>query len=200
LGHSTCKLLGGADENSASDIASLLNTIEHLAVTTGAAVAMAGHFAKGNASAKETIDRISGSGVFARDPDSLVIFTKHEEEGAFVVETILRNFPPVAPFVVGWQWPVFRRKDELDPTKLKSAGGRPPAYTVDDLLECLGDGRLSSEEWEKLCIAQSGMSRSRFYKLLKELKGSKKLQKSLVDQKWELIQAKSRNYDPNNDQ
>ena len=96
---------------------------------------------------------------------------------------ILRNFAPVAPFVVGWQWPVFRRKDELDPPKLKSAGGR-----------------LSSEEWEKLCIAQSGMSRSRFYKLLKELKGSKKLQKSLVDQKWELIQAKSRNYDPNNDQ
>jgi hypothetical protein len=27
--------------------------------------------------------------VFARDPDSLVIFTRHEEEGAFVVEMIL---------------------------------------------------------------------------------------------------------------
>ena len=49
---------------------------------------VAGHFAKGNASAKGTIDRISGSGVFARDPDSLVVFTRHEEEGAFVVEMV----------------------------------------------------------------------------------------------------------------
>jgi AAA domain len=78
----TYKLLGTADENSATDISALLNMVESLAVSTGAAVAMAGHFAKGNASAKESIDRISGSGVFARDPDSLIIFTKHEQENA----------------------------------------------------------------------------------------------------------------------
>src|ERR1051326_5934928 len=41
------------------------------------AVAFAGHSAKGDASVKEAIDRIRGSGVFARDPDSLVTFTKH---------------------------------------------------------------------------------------------------------------------------
>src|SRR3954470_23651854 len=50
-----------------------------LAIPSGC---MAGHFAKGNAAAKETIDRISGSGVFARDPDSLITFTKHEEQGS----------------------------------------------------------------------------------------------------------------------
>ena len=62
------------------DITALLNMVENLAVTTGAAVALAGHYAKGNAAAKESIDRISGRGVFARDPDSLITFTKHEEE------------------------------------------------------------------------------------------------------------------------
>ena len=77
----TYKILGSADENNATDISAMLNGIESLAVSTGAAVAVAGHFAKGNPSAKETIDRISGSGVFARDPDSLVVFTRHEEEG-----------------------------------------------------------------------------------------------------------------------
>jgi hypothetical protein len=86
--------------------------MDTVATTTGAAVVLAGHFAKGNASAKETIDRISGSGVFARDPDtdSLVVFTKCEEEGAFVVEMVLRNHPPVAPFVVKWQYPLFVRE------------------------------------------------------------------------------------------
>jgi RecA-family ATPase len=53
----THKLLGTADENSATHIAVLLAAMESLAVTTGAAVAMASHFAKGNASAKESIDR-----------------------------------------------------------------------------------------------------------------------------------------------
>ena len=33
----------------------------------------------------------TGSGVFARDPDSVITFTKHEEEKAFKVEMILRN-------------------------------------------------------------------------------------------------------------
>jgi len=72
----------------------------NLAVTTGAAVALAGHFSKGNASAKESIDRISGSGVLARDPDSLITFTRHEEQDAFTVEMTLRNLAPVEPFVV----------------------------------------------------------------------------------------------------
>jgi hypothetical protein len=58
-------------------------------------------------------------GVLARDPDSLVIFTKHEEPGAFTVEMILRNLPPVHPFVVQWEYPQFVRKDGLDPSRLK---------------------------------------------------------------------------------
>src|SRR3954462_16003810 len=97
-----------------------------LAIPSGC---MAGHFAKGNAAAKETIDRISGSGVFARDPDSLIPFTKHEEEGAFTVEMVLRNLPPVEPFVVKWEWPLFRRASQLDPARLKQAGGRPARFT-----------------------------------------------------------------------
>jgi hypothetical protein len=44
----------------------------------------------------------------------LVVFTKHEEEGAFVVEKILRNLPPVKPFVVEWQYPLFVREGSLD--------------------------------------------------------------------------------------
>src|ERR1041384_6542998 len=121
--------------NVATDITALLNMVESLAVISGAAVAMAGHFAKGNAAAKETIDRTSGSGVFARDSDSLITFTKHEEEGAFAVEMVLRNLPPIEPFVVRWDWPLFEREEGLDPSRLKQAGGRPPKHTADDLLQ-----------------------------------------------------------------
>jgi DnaB-like helicase N terminal domain/AAA domain len=193
----TYKLLGVADENSATDITALLNMVDSVATTTGAAVVLAGHFAKGNASAKETIDRISGSGVFARDPDSLVVFTKHEEEGAFVVEMILRNLPPVAPFVVKWQYPLFVRENSLDPARLKQTGGRPALYNPEMLLECLGDQRLTSGEWEKLCKSKRGVSHGKFYELMNLLEDRGEVQKSKVDERWEKIRRKSRN--PNND-
>ena len=196
----TYKMLGTADENSASDIAALLNMIESLAVTTSAAVAMAGHFAKGNAAAKETIDRISGSGVFARDPDSLITFTKHEEEKAFTVDMILRNLPPVQPFVVRWDWPLFRREDTLDPSRLKQAGGRPATHKAEMLLECLGTERLTTTEWKEKVAAEHGVSESRFFVLIKRLSDAGKVAKSVVDRKWEQVRSYSRNYDNEKDQ
>ena len=70
------KLYGAGDnENGAREIAGLMNSIETLAVKTGAAVAFRAHYSKGNQAGKEAIDRVSGSGVFARDPDSLLNFT-----------------------------------------------------------------------------------------------------------------------------
>ena len=115
------KLYGRTDENKAGDVAALLNGMENLAVQTGAAIAFGAHFSKGNQSQKEAIDRISGSGVFARDTDSILIFTRHEEEDCFTVDSILRNFAPVDPFAVRWNYPLFHHAAELDPTKLKQS-------------------------------------------------------------------------------
>ena len=131
------KLYGGTDENAAGDVAALLNALERLAVETGAAIAFGAHFAKGNASAKEAIDRISGSGVFARDPDSLLIFTKHETDDAFTVEPILRNFAPVEPFAVRWNFPLMELADDLDPAKLKQVAGRKSEFNPKKLLAAI---------------------------------------------------------------
>ena len=76
----------GRDECSAGGIADLLNQLEQIAVSTGAAVLFGSHFSKGNQAGKEVLDRVSGSGVFARDPDTIVTITRHDEDGAFVVE------------------------------------------------------------------------------------------------------------------
>jgi hypothetical protein len=187
----TYKLLGIADENSATDVTALLNAIEKVAVDTGAAVVLAGHFAKGNPAAKESIDRISGSGVFARDPDSLITLTRHEEEAAFTVDMTLRNLPPIDAFVVRWRYPLFRREEGLDPKRLKQTCGRPAKHTPDVLLECLGDKRLTSTEWQDLAKAENGVPASRFFELRKGLEEAKKIAKSAVDRKWERIRANS---------
>lgn len=131
------KLYGQTDENSAGDVAKLLNAIDELCTRTGAATAFGAHFSKGIQSGKDSIDRISGSGVFARDPDSLLIFTAHEEADAFTVEATLRNFPRPEPFVVRWEYPLMVPDLQLDPTKLKTKAGRKRAHQPEELCAAL---------------------------------------------------------------
>ncbi len=167
------KTLGDADENSATDMAGLLNSVERI-TEVGAALGFGAHFSKGNQAAKNSIDRISGSGVFARDPDSILTFTAHEEENAFTVEPTLRNFQPVPPFVVRWDAPLMRRVDHLDPDKLKQpATGRSSVYNRDELLGLIAKEPLSTTDWQEKAKAEVGISPARFYQILAELKREK---------------------------
>jgi hypothetical protein len=115
------KGLGARNENDAGDIASLLNEVEQLAAKSGAAVVFGAHFSKGNQAAKESIDRIGGSGVFARDPDVILTMTPHEDDDAHVIDLTLRALPPVKPFVVRWSEAVFAPDHEANPEQLRSA-------------------------------------------------------------------------------
>lgn len=125
----TYKLMPGGDESGTSDSSILLNQIEKLAVKSGALAAFASHYSKGNQSQKNSIDRISGSGVFARDPDTIITMTEHAadtlETPCLSVDPILRNHKPVEPFVIKWEFPLFKIDSELDPAKLK---GEPPKH------------------------------------------------------------------------
>lgn len=178
------KVLGGRDENSAGEIGNLLNEVERLAVETGAAVAFGHHFTKGNASGKESIDRVSGSGTWGRDPDTILTLTAHEEEGAYVVESIVRNFPPIAPFTVRWNYPLMVRDDALDPAKLKKPKtGRPPKYSVQDLLDAIGFETMTGADFEKAVRDETGMSRGSFYDLLRAAKAQEKLTQK-EDKRW----------------
>jgi hypothetical protein len=184
------KLYGNTDENSAGAVAQLLNAIESLAVETGAAVAFGAHYSKGNQAGKEAIDRISGSGVFARDPDSILNFTRHEEEDAFTVEATLRNFKPVEPFVVRWQYPLMRRDESLDPTRLKKPAGRKPEHDPADLLKTLPEGGLRLKDWQSAADEQYGIRGSTFHRLRGVLLKQGKVLKSEATNKWQAVKPR----------
>ena len=112
----------------------------------------------------------------------------------------LRNLAPVAPFVARWDWPLFRRADGLDPNRLKQVGGRPVSHTAETLLELIGNDRLSTAEWKRLAADEYGVTRSRFYPLLKALVEAEKVAKSRVDGKWEQIRTSSQNWYDEKDQ
>lgn len=180
------KMLGSRDENKAGDVASLMNELETISVQLGAAVAIGAHYSKGNQAAKESIDRIGGSGVFARDPDAILTMTGHEEEECLTIETTLRNLPPQDKVVVEWQFPLFVRRTDLDPTALKEQGkkksssaemGRPAKYAMDRISTFVP---ASYAEGESMLVIRRraqetcGISRSQFTRIWDDM----------VDQKW----------------
>lgn len=166
------RLANGADENSNSEIASFLLNIERLASETGAAVALTHHFAKGNSAVKSSIDRMSGAGTFARDPDALLSMTEGEdstdEQPLFVIEPTVRSFPPSKPFAARWNFPLWERDDAAS-TGLKGSPGRPKKGAVAEIVELIPEGQeLSAGEWKRAALENLDLSRGRFFELLAE--------------------------------
>ncbi len=60
------------DENSADQMANFCNQFDRVCTELGAAVIYCHHHSKGGQGNKKSMDRASGSGVFARDPDALM--------------------------------------------------------------------------------------------------------------------------------
>ena len=60
------------DENSADQMAAFCNQFDRIATELGCAVIYCHHHSKGSQGQKNSMDRASGSGVFARDPDALL--------------------------------------------------------------------------------------------------------------------------------
>ncbi len=168
-------LMGDRDENSAGDMSTLMNEFEYLATRHNLSIILSHHFSKGNKSGSEAIDRFSGSGVFARNPDTLVVLTPHEEdERTFTCEVTLRNFSPMDAFVVQWGYPLFRQNFNLNPDKLK----KPGAHKAVDDKRFLTE--MGSKEWlaGDLCrhiMEKLEVSESTFYRHLKRLSKANKI-------------------------
>jgi AAA domain len=180
------KLLGGRNENSAGDVAQLLEQLDDMVELTGGANFFGHHFAKGPASSKETIDRASGSGVFQRDPDTIFIMTPHKDDGAFTVDAILRNHRPIPPFVVQWDYPIFRcvaaDPSQLRPTKI----GAPKRYDPKILVELLGRDCLSTVQLRKRVTDETDMAKSTFFVLLKEAEEQQLIVRDEIAKTWEV--------------
>jgi hypothetical protein len=76
------KIITG-DENSADQMAAFCNQFDRICAQLGAAAIYCHHHSKGAQAHKRSMDRASGSGVFARDPDALLDYIELEPpEGA----------------------------------------------------------------------------------------------------------------------
>lgn len=120
--------LGTGDENSARAITQFCNGIDLIAEQTGCSVIYCHHHSKGAQGGKRSMDRASGSGVFARDPDAILDVIELElpperrraDVSAWRIEGTLREFARFAPVDVWFNYPVhvlehFDPADEIAP-------------------------------------------------------------------------------------
>ncbi|MBR6569297.1 MAG: AAA family ATPase, partial [Clostridia bacterium] len=118
------------DENNASDMGAFCNQFDKICTELGASAIYCHHHSKGAQGGKKAIDRASGSGVFARDPDAQLdiielkkpLFKEVETEtedgevieieqfdttrSAWRLEASLREFPPITPVNFYFDYPL----------------------------------------------------------------------------------------------
>lgn len=108
------------DENNASEMASFCNQFDKICAETGCATIYCHHHSKGAQGAKRAMDRASGSGVFARDPDAQLDMIQldlnddiknHVRDGnstAWRLESSLREFENIIPVNFWFEYPIHR--------------------------------------------------------------------------------------------
>ena len=111
------------DENSASEMAKFFNKIDYIGKQLGVSIACCHHHSKGSQGGKFSIDRASGSGVFARDPDALLDMiqidprdvgkTLEKGQTAWRISSTLREFETPEDIDVIFDYPVHHITDEL---------------------------------------------------------------------------------------
>ena len=108
------------DENSASEMGAFCNQFDRICNETGCSTIYCHHHSKGAQGMKKAMDRASGSGVFARDPDAQLDIIELElsediknnvREGnatAWRLESSLREFPNIQPVDMWFEYPIHR--------------------------------------------------------------------------------------------
>lgn len=139
------KIITG-DENSAEQMSHFCNQFDKVCTELGCAVIYCHHHSKGLQGGKKSMDRASGSGVFARDPDALIDLIELD-----LSEDIIRQQSDAAVCEICRKWLIrFNRSD---------------AFSQDDACSADSMLRIANRELELLP----------YQNMLKEVEEAKKL-------------------------
>ena len=129
------------DENNASDMGAFCNQFDRICAATGCSTIYCHHHSKGAQGMKRAMDRASGSGVFARDPDAQLDIIELElsedvinnvrdgNASGWRLECSLREFENFRPVEFWFEYPV-HRLDSGSFLKALPAQGTPGAGRV----------------------------------------------------------------------
>ena len=197
------------DENNASDMAAFCNQFDKICNETGCATIYCHHHSKGTQGAKRAMDRASGSGVFARDPDAqldmiqldltddMINNVRDGNSTAWRMESSLREFENFEPVNFWFEYPIHRvdKSGELGGAyaegsalaNLSKSGKRTTENerraSLDNAYQvcnCSGIVRVSD------LIEYTGFAKATIYSYLREFSDSYEIDRGIVLQKSEV--------------
>jgi predicted transcriptional regulator len=134
------KLNIAGDENSSRDQTVFFNQLDRITTEGGCTLILNDHFGKGNQSEKDPLDAIRGSSAKGGDLDAAMVMRRHDVEDCFRVDVVHRELPPVAPFCIGWKFPLMELRADLDPDNMKKVkGGRLRGHDPRKLLAVIAE-------------------------------------------------------------
>ena len=192
------------DENSAADMAKFCNEFDRICNETGCSVIYAHHHSKGAQGMKRALDRASGSGVFARDPDAQLDMIELELSEDIInnvrdgnatgwrLESSLREFPNIVPVNFWFEYPIHRVDRQAVLREMPAQGSReagrqknPRSRTADsaaeefrrafDIQRMGGDSVSVQDMMEHL-----GLTDKTVYARLKKMNGEFSLKKGRI--------------------
>ena len=178
--------LGIGDENAADQVTAFCNAIDKIA-NSGVSVIYAHHHSKGAQGAKASMDRASGSGVFARDADALLdmielripadkIVEVKEEYGdkvtAWRMDATLREFQRIEPVDLFFSYPLH----ELD------AGGILREANLEENERSMENGREIGNLAKKVKKAVNKSDLAEAIMRDEEFSGRRKTQKEYAEE------------------
>lgn len=131
------------DENNASEMGAFCNQFDKICTETGCSTIYCHHHSKGAQGMKKAMDRASGSGVFARDPDAQLDMIQLElsediannvrdgNETAWRLESSLREFPNIKPVNFWFEYPI-HKVDDKGTLGTMPAQGTPQAGRINN--------------------------------------------------------------------
>ena len=197
------------DENNASDMAGFCNQFDKICNETGCATIYCHHHSKGTQGAKRAMDRASGSGVFARDPDAqldmiqldltddMINNVRDGNSTAWRMESSLREFENFEPVNFWFEYPIHR---------VDKSGELGGAYAEGSALANLAksgkrttenERRASLDNAYQVCncsgivrvsdlIEYTGFAKATIYSYLREFSDSYEIDRGIVLQKSEV--------------
>jgi hypothetical protein len=129
--------VNGGDDNDAKAVAKFTNVLDLIIQACGCSVIYAHHHPKGATGGRKAIDRMSGSGVYGRDADTVIdfgelfvpedIWAGFEHKPCYRAEVKCRSFGYRKPIDATFVWPRFLRDYDGKLSQCKIMGEDPGA-------------------------------------------------------------------------
>lgn len=172
------------DENNASEMGAFCNLFDKICAEIDCSVIYCHHHSKGAQGQKKAMDRASGSGVFARDPDALLDMLElelspdmqEEKASAWRIETTLREFAYQKPINIWWRHPIHEVDMAGELAKIKTTNESNNKWSakkmtnkrVDDASELYKNGILNANFGEPPTITQVAECTGKSYDAVKK--------------------------------